>query len=113
MIKRKKQNYLEKIPITKCEHCLDQQDGLVKVRFINRGFYNYLAQKFFKTPKVSDIELDEFGSFIWLQIDGEKSILEIGKLVKGRFGLDAEPVYERISKYFCILENEKFIKFGD
>ena len=49
------------------------------------------------------------GSFVWPLIDGEKDITEIGKTVKEHFGEKAEPLYERLAKYFQILESYGFI----
>ena len=37
------------------------------------------------------------------------SIEELGEAVKTRFGDKAEPLYERLSEYFCILESYNFI----
>ena len=77
----------------------------------NKGFYNRLAQKFFKRPKVSYISLDEYGSFVWQQMDGKRNVYEISKLVSERFGKDAEPVVERLVKYIQILYQNKFIGY--
>ena len=51
------------------------------------------------------------GSFIWQQIDGEKSILQIGELVQEAFGEKAEPLYERLAQYMKILYGKGFITF--
>ena len=48
---------------------------------------------------------------MWPIIDGEKDITEIGKLVDGHFGEKAHPLYERLAKYFQILESYGFISF--
>ena len=52
------------------------------------------------------------GSFIWPLIDGEKSILEIGEYVETHFGEKANPLYERLAKYFQILESYGFINWN-
>ena len=106
------ENYLEKTPV-KNENIQWKQDenGAVTLEIENTGFFNKIAQKFFKKPKVSYVHLDENGSFLWPLIDGEKSILELGVLVKEHFGEKAEPLYERLAKYFQILESYKFISF--
>lgn len=77
----------------------------------NKGVFNKIAQVLFKKPKYSYIELDEFGSFVWEQMDGKKTIYEIGTLVKERFGDKAEPLYERLSQYIKILHNNHFIVY--
>ena len=51
------------------------------------------------------------GSFVWPLLDGEKDIIALGKLVKEHFGDKAEPLYERLAKYFQILESYTFIQW--
>ena len=106
------ENYLEKIPV-KNENIQWKQDenGAVTLEIENTGFFNTVAQKFFKKPKISYVHLDENGSFLWPLLDGEKSILDLGVLVKEHFGEKAEPLYERLAKYFQILESYKFVEF--
>lgn len=106
-----KDNYLDKIPVRNGDFAWTENNGLVTVQQENTGVYNTLAQKFFKSPRVSNVDLDKFGSFVWLQIDGERSIYEIGVLVKAKFGKDAEPLYERLAKYFYTLENVHFVSY--
>ena len=72
---------------------------------------NRIAQKLFRKPKVSHIHLDEMGSFVWPILDGEKNIIELGKLVEERFGDKASPLYERLAKYFQILDSYGFIEW--
>ena len=79
----------------------------------NTGFFNRVAQKLFKKPKISYVHLDENGSFLWPLLDGDKTITELGVLVRECFGEKAEPLYERLAKYFKILESYNFIEFTD
>jgi hypothetical protein len=105
------ENYLERIPKRNesIKWNLDENNR-VTLEVENKGFFNKIAQKFFKKPKVSYVHLDENGSFLWQHLDGEKSILDLGVLVKEHFGEKAEPLYERLCKYFQILESYAFIR---
>lgn len=85
--------------------------GIVTVHVVNKGFYNRLAQKLFKKPKVSHIALDAYGSYVWQQMDGKKTIYEISQLVQTHFGKEAEPVVERLVKFFRILYQNHFIGY--
>ena len=108
----KDENYLEKKPI--CKNGLNwskNESGNVTLEMENKGVANRIMQKLIKKPKISYIHLDEMGSFIWPLMDGEKDIIEIGKNVKEHFGEKAEPLYERLAKFFKILESYKFITF--
>ena len=113
MKKKNLENFLEKIPCRKPEINWSQdEEGLVTLSMQNRGFANLLAQKILKKPKVSFIHLEKFGSFIWVNIDGKRDILAIGKLVKEQFGENAEPLYERLAQYVKALESNGFINFN-
>ena len=87
----------------------ENEEGKVTLEIENKGIMNRIAQKLFKKPKISYIHLDKMGSFIWKSIDGEKTIFEIGPEFKEAFGPDAEPLYERLAKYFQILKSYNFI----
>lgn len=105
-----KENYLEKTPLLSTSLEWSEEDGgLVTLHVQNKGFFKRLTQILIKKPKVSHIHLDEFGSFIWLAIDGEKNLFKIGEELEEHFGDKAKPTYERLSQYFRMLENYKFI----
>lgn len=106
------QNYLEKIPVRSSEiEWKTDEKGIVTLEIQNTGWANKIAQALFKRPKVSFIHLEEVGSFVWPLIDGEKDITQIGVLVKEHFGEKAEPLYERLARYFQIMESYHFISF--
>lgn len=87
------------------------EDGVVTIHMVNRGFYNTLAQKLFHTPRVSHIKLDEYGSFLWMRIDGVKTVGQLALELKEAYGEKAEPLYDRLVKYMQILRNNRFILF--
>lgn len=105
------ENYLEKVPKREVASFSCDDQGIVTLEIENTGFANRIAQKLLKKPKTSYIHLDKFGSFVWTKIDGEKSILDIGKDVESKFGEEANPLYERLSKFFEILKSYNFISF--
>lgn len=111
-MKKQKDNYLEKIPYHKAGLDWSQdKNGIVTLQMENCGVMNRIAQILLKKPKISYIHLEEFGSFIWLQIDGERNITEIGRLVRSQFGKSAEPLYERLAQYIKTLNSNGFIDF--
>ena len=107
-------NYLEKIPV-RSEHIGWSQadDGRVTLDIENKGLFNRIAQKLFKKPRVSHIHLDSIGSFVWPLIDGERSIMAIGEIVEEGLGERAQPTYERLAKFFQILDSYGFIKWKE
>lgn len=88
-------------------------EGIITLDIENTGVFNRVAQKFFKKPKVSHVHLDKMGSFVWPLLDGEKDIVAIGVLVKEHFGEEAEPLYERLAKYFQILDSYSFVEWKE
>ncbi len=103
-------NYLERIPArpTSLKWAVGD-DGIVTLEVENSGWVNRVAQKLFHRPRVSYIHLDKLGSYIWPLLDGEKDIVELGKLVDAEFGEEAHPLYERLARYFQILDSYHFI----
>ncbi|MBD7911412.1 MULTISPECIES: PqqD family peptide modification chaperone [Clostridium] len=62
---------------------------------------DYKIQRFFrklkfKIPEYKKIDLDEYGSFVFLQIDGNKTVRDIGESLEGKFGDKVHPLYERL-----------------
>ena len=111
MAKKQQTNYLDYIPVISDKHTWSQENGKVTVHMVHRGFYASIAQKFFKRPRVSHIDLDEQGSFVFQQIDGRRTIGEIALLVKEKFPEEDSPLYARLIKYMQILRNNKFVYF--
>lgn len=110
---RKNINYLDLIPLKKEGiGCEINENNRVVLRVENKGFFNKLAQVAFSKPRFSNIELEEYGSFIWEYIDGKNSVYDIAKKVEEKFGEDAFPLYERICKYFGIMEENGLIFFN-
>ena len=110
--KKKRENYLERVPIRNDKYRWNiQKNDIVTIEKENKGIFNKIFQRFFKKPKISYIHLDENGSFVWMQIDGKKSLLEIGRLLEKRFGDSAKPIYERLVGFFATLNDAGFIKF--
>ena len=110
---KKTENYLDYVPAISPlnDWDVDEDDGLVTVHMVHRGFYAYIAQKFFRRPRVSHIHLDTNGSFIFRHINGKRTVNDIAELVKAEFGQDAEPLYDRLVKYMQILYEHKFIYY--
>lgn len=112
--KKKAGNYLEKRPVRKENlRWSVGEDGLVTLEVDNTGVMNRIAQILFRKPKVSFIHLEETGSFLWPILDGEKDIAALGELVDEKFGEAAHPLYERLCKYFQILDSYGFIAWKE
>lgn len=106
------ENYLERKPARpEGISWSADENGIITLDIENTGAFNRIAQKFFKKPKVTHIHLDEIGSFVWPLLDGEKNIIELGKEVEKHFSEKANPLYERLAKYFQILDSYHFVEW--
>ena len=98
--KRKKDiNYLELTPEKKYEHELGK-DGFINVlvpKFQSQFFIKYIMPKFNK-PYIR-ANLDEFGSAIWLLLDGNSKVELIAEKLVEQFGDRIQPVNERLTLF--------------
>ena len=112
MTMKNKQNFLDLIPIKNPDFLWgENQDGLVTVTMLHTGFFDRIAQDIFHKPPYSRLDLDIYGSFIWKQIDGDRSVHAIAMLFRDAFGEEAEPLFPRIVQFFGILKTQRFISW--
>lgn len=108
---RKAENYLDMIPSHNPKLNWERDEkNKVTILIENKGAFNRIAQKLLKKPKVSQVHLEEMGSFIWPLIDGKLSVYDIAQRVEQKFGKKAEPLYERLVSYMHTMERYGFIQ---
>ncbi|MFC2160815.1 PqqD family protein [Acidobacteriota bacterium] len=102
-------NLLKLVPVqnTKCEILENGRVILFKPKFSNSFMAKLLLPRM-KQPYYK-INLDEIGSFFWLNCDGTRTVREIAELHKNNFGEKVEPLYERIAHFIASLEKNRFI----
>ena len=114
MFNRKKKelsdiNYLQLTPGRLFDHVMEE-NGKVSVlipRFTNKILVKTLVPML-KSPFVKTI-FDEFGSQVWLEIDGKKKVLDISTSLRQKFGEKIEPVEERLTKFLTQLYNYNLV----
>lgn len=57
------------------------------------------------------LNLDEFGSFVYMACDGDTTVAEIGEALRGRFGENIEPVTARLELFIKELFRRNLISF--
>ncbi|MCR5255287.1 MAG: PqqD family protein [Acetatifactor sp.] len=100
------------VPNISCQVKVTEK-GEVIILQENKGLFNFIAQKLFKKPRISQIHLDTMGNYIWPLMDGKMTVGDIAGKVKEHFGDDAEPLYERLIKYLKTLESYGFIEIQE
>lgn len=98
----------EYIPVRECEYKI--KGGIVTVIFTK--FEKTWLDKIIKPKKekIAKIELDDIGSFVWLNCDGKKNINDIIKLTEIEFD-NKDKISERVQLFLTQLESKKFIRF--
>lgn len=109
---KQKENFLDFVPAKNPAFAWDVEKDTVTIHMEHTKLTDKLAQRFFHKPRVSHISLEKYGSFLWQQIDGEKSVLVLGEALKAKFGEEAEPLYPRLVQYMRTLRNNRFIYFA-
>ena len=84
------------------------EKGIVTVDVPNTGFFNKLAQRFWNKPKVSHIELDKFGSVMWLAIDGKNTVQDVYSLMEDSFP-EEDRMLDRVVTFMHTLQNNGFV----
>ena len=87
------------------------ENGYVNLTIENKGIYNKIAQKLFRKPRYTNIELDCYGSRLWLYIDGKSTVYDIFVQMTYAF-TDEENMYERVNRFVAILQKNSFIKIA-
>ncbi len=60
------------------------------------------------TPR---IRLDDVGTFVWLHLDGERTVGEVAELLRERFGDQVEPAEERLGHLVLLLRREGLLAY--
>lgn len=109
MNKKDSKNYLDYIPVKNPDTDYEaDEDGIVTLYIEWKGFYHKIAQKFFHRPRVSDVKLDGYGSFVWLSIDDKKDVHQLSKELDVRYP-KMEKSLSRLIKFLEILHDNKLI----
>ncbi len=109
---KKNRNFLDFIPKKNPAIRWEERDSnLVTVLLPHKGLFDRLAQLLFHRPPVSKIDLDIYGSFVWLQIDGQRSVYKIAALLDQQFGSACHPLYARLCTYLRTLRSYHLILY--
>ncbi|OVE79426.1 hypothetical protein BVY01_02715 [bacterium I07] len=104
-------NLLDYIPV----HAVEweyRDDGTIFLKVPKSK--NRLALKIIRLMRRSldtNIQLDDFGSYVWKQCDGIQNVQQIGEKLKSEFGSTVEPVFDRLGTFIKILSHQKLITY--
>lgn len=115
MFQKQKQtvNLLELTPVHLCQYALNEAGRVTvfeprfRTPFWNRILPHKLVSKDIK------ISLDEMGSAVWRQINGEQNVMAICRALQDQFGEKVSPAEERVTKFISQLFGNKMIRFKE
>ncbi|CAM2850937.1 PqqD family protein [Hathewaya histolytica] len=108
MKKEEDKNFLFYIPIKKYNN-YEIKNNKVFLVFHHDKILEKIMRWLVKKPYKSDIELDTIGSFIWINIDGESTVYDLGEKLKNEFGDKCNPIYDRLILYLRYLYKRGWI----
>ena len=115
-IKKLSSNYMdivfvrsESFPWREKEGSEGQTGTFVEIDMENRGFFNWIAQKLFKRPRISHISLDKYGTKLWLALDGKATVNDVLLKMKNTFPEESEKMLNRVVHFLATLEAHRFI----
>lgn len=97
-----------------CDNIEYEVDGNGIVTVLEKQ--DHKIQRFFrklkvKIPMYKKITFDEYSSEVFLQIDGNKTVKEIGEELEAKFGDKVQPLYERLLVFLNHIDiNCKYIE---
>jgi len=110
-IEHNEPNLLDLIPVKTVEW-EKNGDGTIflKVPKVKSPFFQQVIAFLGKSPYYK-VQLDEFGSHVWENCNGEYRVEQIAENLRQKFGEKVEPVYERLGAFVKVLASQKFIVY--
>jgi mannose-6-phosphate isomerase class I len=88
----------------KIEYEVDKDNIVTVLEKQEHKVQNFFRKLKFKIPEYKKTSLDEYGSCIFLLIDGKKTVKDIGESLEVKFGEKVHPLYERLLLFLNHIE---------
>ncbi|WP_324734860.1 PqqD family protein [Thermococcus sp. SY098] len=103
------EDYLNLVPVRNEKVELRKVEGRYYLLIPMDSKLDFLARKLHGDYR--RIELDEIGAYTWELCDGRRTVREIGKALRARFGNEVEPLYERLVTFLIKLRKRYLVEF--
>ena len=80
----------------KLEYEVDKDNIVTIIKKQDHMVQTFFRKLKFRIPEYKKISLDEYGSWIFLQIDGKKNVKDLGERLETKYGDKVHPLYERL-----------------
>lgn len=88
------------------EYRIDKTGYVVVIERQQHKLQQFCRKLKIRIPEKRTITMDEFGSFVFQQIDGRKTVRQIGETLEAQYGDRVKPLYERLSLFMEMLERK-------
>jgi hypothetical protein len=79
-------------------------------------FSGRMGQGFCRLARINpefNLNLDAYGSMVWLLIDGKTTVRELGLQLREEYGGKVEPLYGRLGYFLSILERNRLLTYAN
>jgi len=92
------------------EYEVDEKGIVTILKRQDHWIQRFFRKLQFRIPETTRVTLDSYASFIFLNIDGKRTVKEIGEIMDREYGEEAKPLYERLLLFLNHIEvNAKYI----
>jgi hypothetical protein len=88
----------------KFEYEVDEENVVTILEKQDHKFQRFFRKLRFRIPEYKKTSLDEYGSCVFLQIDGKKTVKDIGESLEVKYGDKIYPLYERLLLFLNHIE---------
>ncbi|WP_207640957.1 PqqD family protein [Clostridium lundense] len=78
------------------EYEVDKDNIVTILEKQDHKIQNFFRKLKFRIPEYKRISMDEYGSYVFLQINGKKTVKDIGENLEAKYGDKTHPLYERL-----------------
>jgi len=78
------------------EYEVDQDNIVAILEKQDHKIQKFFRKIKFRIPEYKKTYLDEYGSYVFMQIDGIQTVKKIGESLEAKYGDKAHPLYERL-----------------
>ncbi len=75
---------------------VDENNTVIILEKQDHKIQNFFRKLKIKIPEYKKTSIDEYGSYVILQIDGKKTVKDIGENLEAKYDEKVYPLYERL-----------------
>ncbi|MCK4547548.1 MAG: PqqD family protein [Candidatus Eisenbacteria sp.] len=101
-------NILDRIPFRNRDFLVEDEKVIVLVPRFDGPLGNWITKRL--TNPCYKVRLDSFGTEVWNLCDGSRTIREIARILRDKFGDEIEPAEQRVAGFAQRLDRGRCIR---